>query len=38
MKERRQEAGPAPARFIVFDTETPNWRCDRMCSVGVCLV
>ena len=38
MKERRQEAGPAPARFIVFDTETPNRRCDRMCSVGVCLV
>ena len=38
MKERRQEAGSAPARFIVFDTETPNRRCDRMCSVGVCLV
>ena len=25
-------------RFIVFDTETPNYRNDRMCSIGVCLV
>lgn len=25
-------------RYIVFDTETPNWHNDRMCSVGICVV
>lgn len=25
-------------RYIVFDTETPNWRNDRMCAIGVCVV
>ena len=26
------------SRFIVFDTETPNWHNDRMCSIGLCIV
>lgn len=25
-------------RYIVFDTETPNWRNDRICSIGLCVV
>ena len=25
-------------KFIVFDTETPNWRNDRMCSIGISTV
>ena len=25
-------------RFVVFDTETPNWRNDRICSIGMCIV
>ena len=25
-------------RYVVFDTETPNSRNDRMCQIGVCVV
>lgn len=25
-------------RYIVFDTETPNYRNDRICSIGLCVV